>query len=455
MVFSSLPFLCLFLPAFLILYCALPRLRAATLLAFSLLFYAFGEPVWVLALLFSGAADYFHGLIIEKYRDTRLRKAMLISSLVINLGLLASFKYSGFAAENINALFGTSLPAPRFSLPLGISFYTFQTLSYTIDVYRGEVKAQRSFIAFLSYVTMFPQLVAGPIVRYADIEERLTRIKLTPEGFSRGVTRFATGLGKKVLLANPAGEAADMLFAGSQMTFAGSWLGIVFFAFQIYFDFSGYSDMAIGLGEMIGFEFKENFRYPYTAVSVTDFWRRWHISLSSFFRDYVYIPLGGNRRHAAANLAAVWFLTGLWHGASWNFVIWGMYYGVLISAEKFLLKNVLSRAPRVLRHTYSMLAVLIGWAIFYFTDLPKLGAFFSAAFGGARLYDFRAESVFFSNIFLLAALAISSTPYPARLASKLRGKLPAAEPIRNAALMLLCFTMLVGQSYNPFLYFRF
>jgi alginate O-acetyltransferase complex protein AlgI len=262
-------------------------------------------------------------------------------------------------------------------------------------------------------------------------------------------------MAKKVLLANPAGEAAGILFAGSKMTFFGNWLGIVFFAFQIYFDFSGYSDMAIGLGKMIGFEFKENFRYPYTADSVTDFWRRWHISLSTFFRDYVYIPLGGNRRRQALNLAIVWFLTGLWHGASWNFVLWGLYYGAVLLAEKFLLKNILNRAPRVLRRVYSMFLILAGWAIFYFTDMSALGAFFSAAFGGARLYDFRVESVFFSNIFLLAALTLASTPYPARLASRLRARLPVAEPVCNAALMLLCFTMLVGQTYNPFLYFRF
>ncbi|MDR1065012.1 MAG: MBOAT family protein [Oscillospiraceae bacterium] len=455
MVFSSLTFLCLFLPVFLAVYFAVPRLRTVTLVAFSLVFYAFGEPVWVLALLFSSAVDYVNGLILAKYQSPGARKAALLSSLIINLGMLAAFKYSGFIIENINALFGAELPAPSFSLPLGISFYTFQTLSYTIDVYRGEVKAQRSFLAFLSYVTMFPQLVAGPIVRYADIEERLTQRKVSWEGFSRGATRFAVGLAKKVLLANPAGEAASVLFAGSRMTALGSWLGILLFAFQIYFDFSGYSDMAIGLGHMIGFDFKENFRYPYIADSVTDFWRRWHISLSTFFRDYVYIPLGGNRRRQALNLLIVWFLTGLWHGASWNFILWGLYYGAALLAEKFLLKKVLSRLPRALKHLYSLFLILIGWAIFYFTDVSQLGAFFKAAFGGGRLYDFRVESVFFSNIFLLAALIIASTPLPAKLAERLRARVPVLEPVCNALLLALCFTMLVGQTYNPFLYFRF
>ncbi|MDR0445835.1 MAG: MBOAT family protein [Oscillospiraceae bacterium] len=455
MVFSSLTFLCLFLPAFLLAYLAIPKLRTVTLVVFSLLFYAFGEPVWVLALLFSSVVDYVNGLIIEKFPSPRVKKLALASSLIINLGMLASFKYSGFVIENINALFGLSIAAPGFSLPLGISFYTFQTLSYTIDVYRGEIKPQRSFLAFLSYVTMFPQLVAGPIVRYADIEQALTRRRVTLEGFSRGAARFAVGLGKKVLLANPAGEAASVLFAGSRMTVLGSWLGIVFFAFQIYFDFSGYSDMAIGLGGMIGFDFKENFRYPYTADSVADFWRRWHISLTTFFRDYVYIPLGGNRRRQALNLVIVWLLTGLWHGASWNFIIWGGYYCVVLLAEKFLLKSILSRVPGVLRRACSLFMVLIGWAIFYFTDISRLGGFFISAFGGARLYDFRVTSVFFTNIFLLAVLIIASTPLPSRLAARLRARFPVAEPIGIALLMISCFTMLVGQTYNPFLYFRF
>ncbi|MDR1299711.1 MAG: MBOAT family protein [Oscillospiraceae bacterium] len=457
MVFSSLTFLCLFLPIFLVAYYMLPKFRTATLVIFSVVFYAFGEPVWVAALLFSGSIDYFHGLIIAKYPNSWQRRAALVSSLVLNLGLLATFKYAGFIVGSLNSLLGAAIPAPGLALPLGISFYTFQTLSYTVDVYRGEVRAQRSFMAFMSYVTMFPQLVAGPIVRYADIESRLARRRIDADGFSAGITRFACGLGKKVLLANAAGDAASTLLSrDAPLTVLGAWLGILFFAFQIYFDFSGYSDMAIGLGKMIGFEFKENFQYPYAASSITDFWRRWHISLSTFFRDYVYIPLGGSRRLIARNILVVWLLTGLWHGASWNFILWGAYYGAVLLLEKFVLhKNVLRRLPHILRHIYTMFLILIGWSIFYFTDLPELGRFLSAAFGGAPAGDFRVESVFYSNIFLLAALAIASTPLPSRIWARFRARLPAAEPLGNMAVMALCFISLVGRSYNPFLYFRF
>jgi alginate O-acetyltransferase complex protein AlgI len=458
MVFSSLTFLCLFLPIFLVVYYALPKFRTAALVIFSVVFYAFGEPVWVVVLLFSGAIDYLHGLIIEKYPNSWQRKAALVSSLVVNLGLLATFKYAGFIIGSVNSLLGTAIPDPGLALPLGISFYSFQTLSYTIDVYRGEVRAQRSFLSFMSYVTMFPQLVAGPIVRYADIEEQLDRRRrITAEGFSAGITRFACGLGKKVLLANAAGDAVSTLLSrDAPLTVLGAWLGILFFAFQIYFDFSGYSDMAIGLGKMIGFEFKENFRYPYTASSITDFWRRWHISLSSFFRDYVYIPLGGSRRRIARNILIVWLLTGLWHGASWNFILWGAYYGLVLLIEKFVLhKNVLRHLPRILRHVYSMFLILVGWSIFYFTDMPELGRFLSAAFGGAPTSDFRVISVFYSNIFLLIVLMIASTPLPSRIWARLRARLPAAEPVGNMAVMALCFVSLVGRSYNPFLYFRF
>ena len=458
MVFSSLVFLCLFFPIFLLIYFFFPRLRTVSLVAFSLAFYAFGEPVWVLALLFSGTIDYFHGRIIGRWPNSWQRKAALVSSLVLNLGLLFAFKYSGFVVQNLNAIFGLELAVPGFSLPLGISFYTFQTISYTVDVYRGDVKPQKSFLAFMSFVTMFPQLVAGPIVRYADIEERLTERRMTLEGFSYGVTRFAVGFGKKVLLANAAGSALDTLFAdGVKLTTAGSWLGILFFAFQIYFDFSGYSDMAIGLGRMIGFEFLENFNYPYIARSVTDFWRRWHISLSSFFRDYVYIPLGGNRRRQLRNIIIVWFLTGFWHGASWNFILWGLYYGILLIMEKLFLNKLLERIPRAIGHVYTLVAALAGWGLFYFTSGTQLLAFFKAAFGiGVALSDARFTSVLQANALLLPVLFLGCTPLPARLAKKVRdSRAGILEPIYMAATMLMSFVAIVGQTYNPFLYFRF
>ena len=458
MVFSSLVFLCLFLPIFLLIYFCVPRLRTVALVAFSLAFYAFGEPVWVLALLFSGTIDYFHGRIIGRWPNSWQRKAALVSSLVLNLGLLFVFKYSGFVVQNLNAVFGLELAVPSFSLPLGISFYTFQTISYTVDVYRGDVKPQKSFLAFMSYVTMFPQLVAGPIVRYADIEERLTERKITLEDFSYGVTRFSVGLGKKVLLANAAGSALDTLFAeGVRLTTAGSWLGILFFAFQIYFDFSGYSDMAIGLGRMIGFRFLENFNYPYIARSVTEFWRRWHISLSSFFRDYVYIPLGGNRRRQLRNIFIVWFLTGFWHGASWNFILWGLYYGILLIIEKLFLKNLLDKIPRAIGHVYTLLVALVGWGLFYFTSGTQLFAFFKAALGvGVEFSDARVTSVLQANALLLPILFIGCTPLPARLAKKIRDSRAAIlEPVYMAATMGMSFVAIVGQTYNPFLYFRF
>jgi alginate O-acetyltransferase complex protein AlgI len=418
-------------------------------------FYAFGEPVWILALLFSGATDYIHGLIIDRHPKKWQAKAALISSLILNLGLLGTLKYSGFIVETLNSLTGLTFTVPHIALPLGISFYTFQTLSYTIDIYRGAVQCQRSLVAYMAYVTMFPQLVAGPIIRYADIQDMLITRTITLKGFSSGITRFTVGLGKKVLLANAAGRAVDMLFfENAKFTVLGSWLGVTFFAFQIYFDFSGYSDMAIGLGRMFGFNFKENFNYPYISGTVTEFWRRWHISLSSFFRDFVYIPLGGNRKRPVFNLLVVWFLTGLWHGANWNFILWGMYYGVLLIIEKYALVHVLKRIG-MLRHVYSTLAMLVGWAIFFFTDLARLSAWFTAAVGGAPLMDYRVESVFFSNIFLLAVFIVGSTRLPALAAARIRRALPIFEPVGNAVLMVVCFIMLVGQTYNPFLYFRF
>ena len=462
MVFSSVTFLCLFLPVFLITY--LPGRNVSykniVLVVFSLLFYAWGEPVWVAALLVSALTDYICGLAIEKHRGDACRKIALTASLVINLGMLSTFKYSGFVIENINAILHTSIPGPAFNLPLGISFYTFQTLSYTIDVYRGKVKVQRNFLNFLCYVTMFPQLVAGPIVRYSGIEDDLTSRKVTRERFSAGISRFAIGLAKKTLLANPAGAAAAALLTDTaMMTSASAWLGIIMFAFQLYFDFSGYSDMAIGIGKMIGFDFPENFNYPYEARSITDFWRRWHMSLVSFFRDYLYIPLGGNRKHAVRNIAVVWLLTGLWHGAGWNFILWGALNGALLLLERYVLRGTLAKTPVLIARCYTMIAILFGYGVFYYSGFPELLVFIKAFFFiNTPLSGFLAETVLANNIWIIIVMAIASTSIPKRVIAYIYEVFPEvslSEPVFATAGTLVCMFMLLGQTYNPFLYFRF
>ena len=345
MVFSSLVFLFIFFPVTLFFYFIVKndKVKNIVLVIASLIFYSWGEPVWVCLLIFSSILDYTVSLGIEKYRGKKITKLFIALSVVINLGLLAAFKYSGFFISTLNGIFRLSLHVPAFSLPIGISFYTFQTMSYSLDVYKGDVKAQKSFINFLMFVSLFPQLIAGPIVRYSDIDTQIDHRTVTIDGFAKGMTRFMAGLGKKVLIANYAGSLAESLLANVDNAAVMSvWVGVLFYAFQIYFDFSGYSDMAIGLGRMFGFDYPENFKYPYISTSITDFWRRWHITLSSFFRDYVYIPLGGNRvslPRQILNLFIVWGLTGLWHGASWNFVIWGLYYFVFLCLEKFVFKK--------------------------------------------------------------------------------------------------------------------
>ena len=351
MVFASLIFLFLFLPLNLLMYYSTKNAawRNILLIIFSLVFYGWGEPIWITLMIFSALLDYINGRVIEKFRGTILAKIGLLSSIVINLGFLATFKYSSFIVENVNAIFGTSFNLPHFALPIGISFYTFQTISYTVDVYRNEVKAQKSFLKFMMFVSLYHQLVAGPIVRYSHIADEIDNRKEKLADISRGLSRFCIGLFKKVIIANVAAELVKKYMGDnsaplsmtdlSALTTGAAWFGLILFAIQIYFDFSGYSDMAIGLGWMFGFHYHENFKYPYTATSISDFWRRWHISLSSFFKDYVYIPLGGNRKHVYLNLFIVWFLTGLWHGASWNFIFWGLYFFIFISLEKsFLLE---------------------------------------------------------------------------------------------------------------------
>ncbi len=467
MVFSSLTFLLLFLPAVLLVYYAAPRpCRNAVLFLFSLIFYAWGEPVYVALMLFSTVLDYVCGRLTEKYRGTPKRKLGLILSLCGNLGLLLFFKYADFLLETAGALFGAELPRLDLPLPIGISFYTFQTMSYTIDVYRGEAKAQRSFIAFGAYVSLFPQLIAGPIVRYRDVADRLAAREHSFDRFGDGAKRFVTGLAKKVLLANNAGLLWSAVSGTdpAALTAAGAWLGVIAFGFQIYFDFSGYSDMAIGLGKMFGFDFPENFNYPFLSKSVTEFWRRWHISLGSWFRDYVYVPLGGNRRGLPIqlrNVAIVWLLTGLWHGASWNFVLWGLYYGALLVCEKLFLLRWLKRAPSLAGRVYTLLAVTLGWTLFAFDRIGDGLAFLKVLFGGgAGLIGTEALYQLTANLPLLLVCAVAATPLAKRLYARMNercgpGLLLTADAARIAGLAALSVSWLISGSYNPFLYFRF
>ncbi|MFZ5354566.1 MAG: MBOAT family O-acyltransferase [Bacillota bacterium] len=442
------------------------KYRNIVLIVFSLLFYSWGEPVWVTLLIFSSVLDYTMGLMIERTDSKYIKKLGLVLSVCINLLLLMSFKYYGFLVETFNAISGLELAYRTFSLPVGISFYTFQTMSYTIDVYRGEVKAQKSFAKFLMFVTLYHQLVAGPIVRYADIAEEIDNRRENPRDFSQGINRFVTGLFKKVIIANIAGEVAESILGielGSLSIF-GSWAGILFFALQIYFDFSAYSDMAIGLGMMFGFHYKENFNYPYISKSVTEFWRRWHISLGTFFRDYVYIPLGGNKKYQLRNIFIVWFLTGLWHGASWNFVIWGMYFGVLLLIEKLFLLKLLERLPKIISHIYLIAAVLVGWVFFYFTDTYYALSYFTHmfSFGSVELTDAFSTVIVLNNIYFLVFAMLLSTPVVKTVYSRFfRWKLEDELHFGyfniafNALIYVFSIMHLVGQSYNPFLYFRF
>ncbi|MBR5559591.1 MAG: MBOAT family protein [Oscillospiraceae bacterium] len=467
MIFADLTFLYLFLPLNLLLYFAVPRngWRNTVLTAFSLVFYAWGEPIWIILLIFSATIDYFHGLGIAKYPGTKIPKLMVISSLVLNLGLLGVFKYADFFIGTFNSLTGLSLPMMGVTLPIGISFYTFQTISYTIDVYRGKIPAQRSYSKFLMYVSMYPQLVAGPIVRYQSVMPEIENRKTNFEHFSAGVTRFCMGLLKKVYIANHAGKLASVYLDRdlSKLSTPAAWFGLLMYTIQIYYDFSGYSDMAIGLGRIFGFNFPENFNYPYTSRSISEFWRRWHISLGSFFRDYVYIPLGGNRHHLIRNLMITWFLTGMWHGASWNFILWGLFYGVLILFERLFLGKTLCRIP-VLNRIYTLFCVVLGWALFYFTDMSRLGSFVKVLFGGGAAIDPMLTVTLSNNLFWLIAAVLFCAPLAPAFWSWLLGVTHSdrgieavgwAQTLINVFILLVCTALLVGQSYNPFLYFRF
>ena len=471
MVFSSLLFLFRFLPIVMILYFILPRkFRNALLFISSLIFYAWGEPVYVTLMIFSTVVDYTHGRLVDRFKNQgrmRAARCVVASSMIINLALLGFFKYSDFLIANVNGIFGTAIPLLNLPLPIGISFYTFQTMSYTVDVYRGDAKVQKNIISFGAYVALFPQLIAGPIVQFKTIADQLDNRRENFDSFSEGVTRFMTGLGKKVLLANNAGIVWDTVLASNLDTLPvlSAWIGILAYSFQIYFDFSGYSDMAIGLGKMFGFHFLENFNYPYISKSITEFWRRWHISLGSWFRDYVYIPLGGNRKGPAKhiiNICIVWFLTGVWHGANWNFILWGVYFGALLILEKFFLMKLLKKLPGFVSHIYTLFLVVVSWAIFAIEDMSVLGKYLGAMFGrGGSFADGTSMYLLLTNAVLFVILAIAATPAPKMLAGKLLARLGenvSAAVIKNVvfvAILVLSTAYLVDASYNPFLYFRF
>lgn len=468
MLFSSIVFLFTFLPAVMILYYLLPvRFRNVILLLASLVFYAWGEPVYLFLMLLSILFNYFSGLdIARNLQDKRAAKRSLVFNLIINLAVLGFFKYEGFVLDTLNGILPVHISYHALPLPIGISFYTFQILSYIIDVYRGNVKVQTNLPNFALYVTMFPQLIAGPIVQYADVDEQLASREVSRTKFGEGRMYFIRGLAKKVLLANTSGMIFTEVsgLAKGNIAVMTAWLGAFAYMFQIYFDFSGYSDMAIGLGKMFGFEFNMNFNYPYVAKSITEFWRRWHISLSSWFRDYVYIPLGGNRvskiKHIR-NLLIVWFLTGLWHGAAWNFVVWGLYYGVILIIEKYLLSPVLDRLPDVVRHIYSIVLVVIGWVLFFSSSFGQAADYIRVMFGaGAHGFaDRESMYLFTSNLILWLILIFGSTPlvhfrYEHMLRTK-KWNTTIINSVVYAALFIVCIAYLVTETYNPFLYFRF
>lgn len=468
MVFSSLLFVFLFLALNLVSQAALrgARQKNIAMLLFSLVFFSWAGPRYVVLLLLDTALCWFFAICIE--REPQRKKLHLSLCVALVLLVLGIFKYTGFLMGNLQSLFGWPEVIPQIVLPIGISFYTFQLISYVVDVYRGEVRAQKKYWILLLYASLFHQCIAGPIVRYRDVAQDLAKRQVHAEEVSRGISRFTVGLAKKAVLANSVAVLADrwlpMTTEGlAKIPTTGLWLGGLCYMLQIYLDFSAYSDMAIGMGLMCGFHYKENFNYPYIASSVTDFWRRWHISLSTFFRDYVYIPLGGNRRgkgRQLLNLFIVWGLTGLWHGASWNFLLWGLYYGVILIIEKVWLQKPLQKAPGVVQRLYSLLLIVLGWVIFALTDFGAIGNYFAALFGAHGGADAQTMYLLTTNISLLLVAALACTRWPAHAANDLLARLPqAAQTLLRclfyAAVLLMCIAFLVGDSYNPFLYFRF
>ena len=464
MVFSSLVFLFAYLPFTLLAYYLVPRQgRNIFLFIVNLIFYGWGEPKLVLLMVFNIFFNYLGGYLVDKYRmDQKKKKLFLVLTCILDFGILAVFKYTGMITDTLNMLPFLNIPDLQISLPIGISFYTFQTMSYVVDVYRDDAPVSKNFIDFGTYVALFPQLIAGPIVRYRDVAYQLKHRRETLEQFTRGVMLFAIGLGKKVLIANQMGTLTTAIFSTTdQNGVVGTWVGIIAYTFQIYFDFSGYSDMACGLGNMLGFEFLKNFNYPYIAKSITDFWRRWHISLSTWFKEYVYIPLGGNRKgvkRQIINLLIVWGLTGLWHGASYNFILWGLYYGVLLILEKFVLKRFLDKLPSAVQHIYTMFIVIIGWGLFYFTDMGQLGEFLTDLFNfGNGICGDQALNLILNYLPVLIAAALASTPIAAKFYTRVQNTkfIWIPETLYCTFIFLISTASLVDQSYNPFLYFRF
>ena len=464
MVFSSLVFMFAYLPITLLAYYLVPRQgRNIFLFIVNLIFYGWGEPKLVLLMVFNIFFNYIGGWLVDKYRaDGKKKKLFLILTCVLDIGILAVFKYTGMITETLNMLPFLNIPELQISLPIGISFYTFQTMSYVIDVYRDDAPVSKNFINFGTYVALFPQLIAGPIVRYRDVAEQLVNRRETLEMFTKGVKLFMVGLAKKVIIANTMGTLTTNIFATTDENgVVGTWVGMIAYTFQIYFDFSGYSDMACGLGNMMGFEFLKNFNYPYIAKSITDFWRRWHISLSTWFKEYVYIPLGGNRKgvkRQILNLLIVWGLTGLWHGAAYNFVLWGLYYGLLLILEKFVLKKFLDRLPSFVQHIYTLFIIIIGWGLFYFTDVRQLGEFMVDLFNfGNGICGDQAFNLIMSNLPMLIIAAVASTPLATMLYTRFEHTrfMWIPETLYCMGVLAVSTASLVNQSYNPFLYFRF
>jgi len=475
MVFASLLFLFIFLPLNLILYYSSKnkKWRNYILIVFSLVFYGWGEPIWISLLILSSLFDWGNALFIQKHHGTKWARVGVVVTVVFNLGLLATFKYDVFIVDSVNSLLGTSFKAPGYALPLGISFYTFHTISYVVDVYRGDIKAQKNFLNFLMYVSLYSSLVAGPIIRYAHVQTEIDGRRENLKDFSLGLSRFCIGLFKKVIIANIAAELVRKYMGDHQepLTMSGllslssaeAWFGLTMFAIQIYFDFSGYSDMAIGLGRMFGFHFRENFNYPYISKSISEFWRRWHISLGSIFRDYVYIPLGGNKKHIYLNLLVVWFLTGLWHGPSWNFIFWGLYFFVFIALEKLFLQKLLDKLPAFISHIYALIIIVPGWVIFYFTDMNMLIAYAKKMFSFSGSADGNTELIntISTHLFWLILALILCMPVYHKVkdwVDKKTSRINVYDSLAigfNVVLLFLCVAQLVGKSYNPFIYFRF
>ncbi|MBR3645384.1 MAG: MBOAT family protein [Lachnospiraceae bacterium] len=467
MVFSSSTFLFLFLPIFLILYYAVPfKVKNIVLCIFSLIFYAWGEPVYIVLMVFSSIVDFCNGLCMEKFRNHK--GIFLVISIIVNLSMLGFFKYSNLLVTTFDQITGLNVKAPGVALPIGISFYTFQTMSYSIDVYRGKVKTEHHFLDFMAYVSMFPQLIAGPIVRYSLVNEELHNRVIDFDSYTKGMMRFLTGLFKKVIVANSVGAVFNQISASDIGTQSGLtlWIGILAFSLQIYFDFSGYSDMAIGIGRMIGFTFPENFNYPYIALSVSDFWRRWHMSLTTWFRDYVYFPLGGSHKglkRNILNICIVWALTGIWHGAAWNFMLWGLYFALILMLEKFVLNKVLEKIPKVIRHIYVWIIAMIGWCIFSFEKLTEIGSYVGGMFNFGHFVDDKSLFMFSQYKVILIGAIVLSTPIAPFVKKKVEATnnktvvnvFEGIVAVGYVLLLILSIAMIISDTYNPFLYFRF